>query len=187
MAKQRAIKLNLNRTFVEKEFTIEDALHIKDGNNIVGFEPACVFDEEESQSGGKMRILKRLIFLLPAFILFGFGFNIEGDFQAFLLIGGFVALVIGMIFIVVGLLRKSRRKLILFVDGCISALKFNEDTTGLQLAWRQDEAAAFVKKQMAKAMEKYRVMKWSQFFVLLGFCVVILILLLKIASSIGAL
>lgn len=58
--KQRAIKLNLNRTFEEKKFPCDRNI-IKDGKNEALFEPACVFTEEKRKFlkifGGKARNL----------------------------------------------------------------------------------------------------------------------------------
>lgn len=48
MGKQRAIKLNLNRTFKEKSFPCDRNI-VKDGKNKTLFEPACVFTEEKSK------------------------------------------------------------------------------------------------------------------------------------------
>jgi len=46
MGKQRAIKLNLNRTFVEKNFSCDRNL-VKDGGDTIAFEPASVFSEKK--------------------------------------------------------------------------------------------------------------------------------------------
>ena len=46
MGKQRAIKLNLNRTFDEKNFGCDRNI-VKDGKNECKFEPMCVFDENK--------------------------------------------------------------------------------------------------------------------------------------------
>lgn len=48
MGKQKAIKLSLDRTFVEKSFK-RDRNIVKDGKNEVSFEPASVFSEEKSR------------------------------------------------------------------------------------------------------------------------------------------
>ena len=48
MGKQRAIKLNLNRTFEEKSFNCDRNI-VKDGGNTVVFEPACVFNEKKTK------------------------------------------------------------------------------------------------------------------------------------------
>ena len=48
MGKQRAIKLNLDRTFEEKSFK-RDRNIIKDGKNTINFEPMCVFSEKKSR------------------------------------------------------------------------------------------------------------------------------------------
>ena len=48
MGKQRAIKLNLNRTFEEKSFGCDRNI-VKDGGNTVTFEPASVFSEKKSK------------------------------------------------------------------------------------------------------------------------------------------
>ena len=190
MTKQRAVKLKLNRTFTEKEYDVpdHDPLHIKDGEKLVEFAPACVFDEEDSQSGGKLKRLKRLVFLVPALVVFILAANSEKAMQIYLFIGGFVALIIGMVAIAVTLLLKKKpRKLLLFVDGCLKALTFNDDTTGLQIAWTQDEAKEYVRKQIALEQEKYKPLKTWQFIVIIAFLVFILIFLLRIASTIGAL
>lgn len=46
MGKQRAIKLKLNRKFLEKRFKYDRNI-LQDGKNKVKFEPACVFTEEK--------------------------------------------------------------------------------------------------------------------------------------------
>jgi len=52
MGKQRAIKLNLNRTFVEKDFP-SDVGQLKAGkHDKVAFTPACVFSEEKTKFMG---------------------------------------------------------------------------------------------------------------------------------------
>jgi hypothetical protein len=190
MGKQRAIKLNLNRTFTEKEFEQSDAMHIKDGNNTVTFEPACVFDEEGSQTKGRLRKLGKLVYLLPAFILFLVGENVEGVYQILLLIEGLLSMVGGTMAIAVSFFLSRRheatRKLILFVDGCLNALKFSESTDGLQIAWTQKEAEEYVKKQIALEQERFKVMKTWQFVVIMGFLVIVLLILVKIGSTIGA-
>jgi hypothetical protein len=190
MGKQRAIKLNLNRTFTEKEFEQPDAMHIKDGDNTVKFEPACVFDEEGSQTKGRLKKLGKLVYLLPAFILFLVGVNVEGVYSILLLIEGLLAMVGGTIAIAVSFLLSRRheitRKLILFVDGCLNALKFSESTEGLQIAWTQKEAEEYVKKQIALEQERFKVMKTWQFVIIMGFLVIVLLILVKIGASIGA-
>lgn len=51
MGKQRAIKLNLNRTFEEKKFGCDRNI-VKDGKNNIMFEPACVFSEKKRKLFG---------------------------------------------------------------------------------------------------------------------------------------
>jgi len=48
MGKQRAIKLNLNRTFEEKGFDCDRNI-VKDGKNTVAFEPMNVFSEKKTK------------------------------------------------------------------------------------------------------------------------------------------
>jgi len=56
MVKQRAIKLNLNRTFEEKNYPC-DRNHMKvDKGDLVDFEPACVFTEKK---GKLLRVIPR--------------------------------------------------------------------------------------------------------------------------------
>jgi len=161
-------------------------MHIKDGSNSVKFEPACVFDEE-GQSGSKLKQLRRLLFLLPALLMFIFGFNSEDFLQFLLLILGLVSLVVGTVIIVILTIRKSGgRKVILFVNGCVQALKFNENTDGLQIAWTQKESEEYVKKQIALEQERFKVMKTWQFLVIIAFLVVVTVILVKIGATIGA-
>lgn len=189
MGKQRAIKLNLNRTFTEKDYDIEDSLHIKDGESKIEFVPSCVFDEAESQATGKLKRLRRLAFLLPALLFFALGLNIGDPYGMLFLLEGFVSILAGAIAIAVSFLLSSRtgkRKIIMFVSGCIKAIQFKEDTTGLQIAWTEQEAKEYVQKQIALEQERYKVMKMWQFIVLIGLIVILLLVSLRIGSILGA-
>lgn len=78
------------------------------------------------------------------------------------------------------------RKLMFFVDNCINAVTWDKETDKLQIAWTQPEAKGFVYKQITKALEKFKQMKMWQFVVLIGLQVVIVLLLFRIMSFIGA-
>lgn len=139
LGKQRAIKLNLNRTFEEKKFGCDRNI-VKDGNNNVTFEPSCVFSEKK----------RKLFGLIPRF-------------------------------------WKGSRNLILFVDGAVNALKFGEVKEEMNPFWTQKEERELVKREMKKSLAKHKPMSWMQFIIILipiGIC---LILLLKMATYLGAL
>jgi len=139
MGKQRAIKLNLNRTFEEKKFGCDRNI-VKDGKNTVVFEPASVFSEKKTKALG----------FIPRF-------------------------------------WRGARHLILFVDGAVNALKFGEVTEEMSPFWTQTEEKKLVKREMKKSLTTHKPMSWMQFIIILlpvGAC---FILLLKIATYLGAL
>jgi len=139
MGKQRAIKLNLNRTFEEKKFGCDRNI-VKDGDNTVIFEPACVFSEKKTKFLG----------FIPRF-------------------------------------WRGARNLVLFVDGAVNALKFGEVTEEMNPFWTQKEEKKLVKNEMKKSLTKHKPMTWMQFIILLIPIGFIAILLLKVATYLGAL
>ncbi len=84
------------------------------------------------------------------------------------------------------LLRRPRRLLFL-VDGATKALKFKEGDTTMMPFWTTEEAKEFVNVEIAKSMTKFKPMTWGQFIVLLIPLCITLLILIKIALSLGAL
>jgi len=82
---------------------------------------------------------------------------------------------------------KRPRSLILFVDGAVKALRFSKTTEEMRPFWTQKEEEELIKRQMKKSLAKHKPMTWMQFIVLLIPVGIILILLLKIATYLGAL
>jgi hypothetical protein len=72
---------------------------------------------------------------------------------------------------------KSKRKIILFVEGTTKALKFKNVSTDpkqekLRMEdfnpyWTIGEAKQFVEKETAKSLEKHKPMTWAQFVIIL--------------------
>lgn len=98
---------------------------------------------------------------------------------------------------------KARRRIVIFAEGTREPLKFKEvelpkgevDETGkpklkmddINPYWTQGEAKEFVNKETADSLKKHKPMTWAQFIILLIPIVVCLLILLKIASQVGAL
>jgi len=139
LGKQKAIKLNLNRTFEEKKFGCDRNI-VKDGKNTVAWTPACVFSEKKTKALG----------FIPRF-------------------------------------WRGARHLILFVDGAVNALKFGEVTEDMNPFWTQKEERELVKREMKKSLATHKPMSWMQFIIILLPVAGCLILLLKIATYLGAL
>ncbi len=133
MGKQRAIRLNLNRTFDEKNFPTGTG-KIYDEKEEVNYEPICVFTENKSRWK----------------------------------------------------FWKGARNLIFFVDGALHALKFKEKTDDLNPYWSKKEARLFVYKMIMKALQEFKPIKMWQFIILLIPNIIILFVLIRIASVIGA-
>ena len=133
--KQRAIKINLNRTFDEKNFKTDVGKIYEEKGLEVGYEPACVLSENK-----------------PKWVFW-----------------------------------RSARHIILFVEGAVKALKFKEAGKDLQPFWTKKESRLFVRKEITKALQEFKPMKWSQFILIFIPVVFILILLIRIAMTVGAL
>jgi len=80
---------------------------------------------------------------------------------------------------------RRRKSLILFVNGAYQALRFEKVTDKLQPLWTKKESEEFVKKQVAKSLEEAKPMTWTQFFILLGVNVGILVFIFAIAQRLG--
>lgn len=81
---------------------------------------------------------------------------------------------------------RKEKSLILYVNGAYQALRFGKVTSTLQPLWTKEEAERFVKKQVAKSLEEYKPMTWSQFIIILVPVALSLFILLKIALHLRA-
>ena len=133
--KQRAIKLNLDRTFDEKNFSGDVGKIYEEKNAEVQYEPVCVFSENK-----------------PKWVFW-----------------------------------RSARHLIFFVEGALKALQFGKTTEKLQTHWTKKESRTFVFKQITKALQEFKPMKWIQFILIFILLFVIIMILLRIAFVVGAL
>lgn len=82
---------------------------------------------------------------------------------------------------------RGARHLIIFVDGAVKALRFGKTTTNMNPFWTQKEERELVKREMKKSLAKHKPMSWAQFIILLIPIGLIMIVLLKMATHIGAL
>jgi len=81
---------------------------------------------------------------------------------------------------------RSPRHLILFVDGALKALRFKKGDTTMMPFWTKKEAGEFVNMEIAKSLTQLKPMTWGQFIVLLIPLAISLIILIKIALTMGA-
>jgi hypothetical protein len=82
---------------------------------------------------------------------------------------------------------RGTRRLAFFVDGCVKALRFGTTTEEFQTYWTKKEARELVHKEIAKALTEYKPIKTWQFVVIIGFLLVQLLVLIRIANILGAL
>lgn len=92
---------------------------------------------------------------------------------------------------------KNRRRIIIYPEGGTKPIKFKEVTIpdGKKAAelddvvpfWTQAEAREFVHKETTDSLKKHKPMSWAQFIIILIPCIIILGVVLKIASQVGAL
>ncbi len=81
---------------------------------------------------------------------------------------------------------RAPRKLLMFVDGCVNAVKWSGKLLDLQLAWTKKEAEEDLKKELAKAHAEQHIIKTWHFVALFIPTVIILLLLVRLAMMWGA-
>jgi len=82
---------------------------------------------------------------------------------------------------------KRGRRLIFFVDGALRALRFGKTTEEMNPFDTQEDIRKLIVKEMKKSLAKHKPMSWMQFIIILLPVAGCLILLLKIATYLGAL
>lgn len=81
---------------------------------------------------------------------------------------------------------KGSRNLVFYVNGALNALKFAEKTDAMEPFWTKKEAKEFVDKETAKSLTKFKPLTIWEFIIILAILIIILIVSIKCALSIGA-